>query len=80
VTGASICEPYRDYIEAQLRLKCNGMAVYQDLVDQFGFTGAFNSVKRFAKLRYREPEQPNSANSYFAAAARFFRVTSLGDL
>ena len=58
VTGASICEPYRDYIEAQLRLKRNGMAIYHDLVDQFGFTGAYNSVKRFvAKLRFREPEQ-----------------------
>ena len=57
-TGASICEPYRDYIEAQLRLKRNSMAIYQDLVDQFGFTGAYNSVKRFvAKLRFREPEQ-----------------------
>ena len=58
VIGASICEPYRDYVEAQLRLKRNAMSVYQDLVDQFGFTGAYNSVKRFtAKLRYREPEQ-----------------------
>jgi transposase len=58
LTGASICEPYRDYIESQLRLKRNAMAIYQDLVDQFGFTGAYNAVKRFtAKLRYREPEQ-----------------------
>lgn len=58
VSGASICEPYRDYVEAQLRLKRNAMAIYQDLVDQFGFTGAYNSVKRFtAKLRFREPEQ-----------------------
>ena len=48
LTGASICEPYRDYIEAQLRLKRNAMAIYQDLVDKFGFTGAYNSVKRFA--------------------------------
>ena len=56
--GASICEPYRDYIEAQMRLKRNAMSIYQDLVDQFGFTGAYNAVKRFtAKLRYREPEQ-----------------------
>ena len=58
LSGASICEPYRDYVEAQLRLKRNAMAIYQDLVDQFGFTGAYNSVKRFAaKLRYRAPEQ-----------------------
>ena len=34
------------------------MAIYQDLVDLHGFTGAYNSVKRFAgKLRHREPEQ-----------------------
>lgn len=34
------------------------MAIYQDLVDHHGFTGAYNSVKRFArKLRHREPEQ-----------------------
>jgi len=57
LTSASICEPYRDYIEAQLRLKRNAMAIYQDLVDQFGFNGAYNAVKRFtAKLRWREPE------------------------
>ena len=56
--GASICEPYRDYIETQLRLKRNAMAIYQDLVDQFGFSGAYNAVKRFtAKLRWRAPEQ-----------------------
>ena len=42
--GASICEPYRDYIEAQLRLKRNAMSIYQDLVDQFGFAGAYNAV------------------------------------
>jgi transposase len=58
LTGASICEPYRDYVQAQLRLKRNSMAIYQDLADQFGFKGAYNSVKRFtAKLRYRAPEQ-----------------------
>jgi len=58
LSGASTCEPYRDYIEAQLRLKRNAMAIYQDLVDQFGFKGAYNAVKRFAaKLRHREPEQ-----------------------
>jgi len=58
LTRASICEPHRDYIQAQLRLKRNAIAIYQDLVDQFGFTGAYNSVKRFtAKLRWREPEQ-----------------------
>jgi transposase len=54
----SACEPYRAFIEAQLRLKRNFMAIYQDLVDSHGFAGAYNSVKRFAGgLREREPEQ-----------------------
>lgn len=58
VVTASACEPYRAFIEAQLRLRRNAMAIYQDLVDRHGFTGAYNSVKRFVgKLRHREPEQ-----------------------
>jgi transposase len=61
-TGARVttsnCEPHRAFIEAQLRLKRNYMAIYQDLVDAHGFTGAYNSVKRFAGgLCKREPEQ-----------------------
>jgi transposase len=55
---ASACEPHRAFIEAQLRLRRNATAIYQDLVDEHGFTGAYNSVKRFAaKLRHRAPEQ-----------------------
>jgi hypothetical protein len=55
---ASACEPYRAFVEAQLRLNRNFMAIYQDLVDLYGFSGAYNSVKRFAGgLRRREPEQ-----------------------
>ena len=43
---ASACEPQRAFIEAQLRLRRNAVAIYQDLVDQHSFTGAYNSVKR----------------------------------
>ena len=54
----SHCEQHREFIEAQLRLRRNYTAIYQDLVDRFGFTGSYNSVKRFAgRLRQREPEQ-----------------------
>jgi len=54
----SNCEPHRAFIEAQLRFKRNFMAIYQDLVDTHGFTGAYNSVKRFAGgLCKSEPEQ-----------------------
>jgi transposase len=54
----SICEPHREFIEAQLRFKRNYTAIYQDLVDSHGFTGAYNSVKRFCGgLCKHEPEQ-----------------------
>lgn len=56
--STSACEPYRTWIEAQLKLRRNAMAIYQDLVDQHGFAGKYNSVKRFVRqLREREPEQ-----------------------
>lgn len=54
----SACEPHRDFIEAQLRLRRNAMAIYQDLVDHHGFAARYSSVMRFVrKLRHQEPEQ-----------------------
>jgi transposase len=54
----SACEEHREWIEAQVRLGRNAMAIYQELVDTRGFIAAYNSVKRFCgKLRQREPEQ-----------------------
>lgn len=56
--STSKCEPHRAFIDAQLHLGRNAMAVYQDLVDVHGFDGAYNSVKRFAaNRRHKEPEQ-----------------------
>lgn len=57
-TAASLCEPHRAFIEAQLRLGRNATAIYQELVDSHGFAGRYNSVKRFvARVRVRQPEQ-----------------------
>lgn len=54
----SACEPYRTWIEEQVRLKRNARAIYQDLVDRFGFAARYNSVKRFVRaLRRVDPEQ-----------------------
>ena len=56
--GTSLCEPHRAFIEAQLKLGRNAMAIYQELVDAHGFAGRYNSVKRFAaRTRLRAPEQ-----------------------
>jgi len=54
----SQCEPHRAWIEEQVRLKRNANAIYQDLVDRFGFSARYNSVKRFVRgLRRVDPEQ-----------------------
>jgi transposase len=46
--STSACEPHRDFIKAQVGLHRNFTAIYQDLVDRFGFSAGYNSVKRFA--------------------------------
>src|SRR3990170_4378534 len=54
----SACEAHREWIQAQVHLGRNAMAIYQELVDRFGFARGYNSVKRFCRaLRAREPEQ-----------------------
>jgi transposase len=54
----SACEAHREWIEAQVRLGRNATAIYQELVDRFGFTPRYNSVKRFCRaLRKQEPAQ-----------------------
>jgi transposase len=54
----SECEPQRAWIEEQVRLQRNAKAIYQDLVDRFGFGARYNSVKRFVRaLRRVDPEQ-----------------------
>ena len=49
---ASACEPYREVIADAVSRGRNAVAIYQDLVDDHGFTAQYASVKRFvAKLR-----------------------------
>ena len=45
--SASACEPYRDFIAEALRLGRNAMAIWQDLVEDHGFTARYASVRRF---------------------------------
>ncbi|WP_435051690.1 IS21 family transposase, partial [Desulfoferrobacter suflitae] len=54
----SSCEPHREWIEEQVRLGRNATAIYQDLVELFGFAHRYNSVKRFVRgLKRKDPEQ-----------------------
>jgi len=49
---ASASEPYRELIEQALTRGRNAKAIWQDLVDDHGFAGGYQSVKRFInKLR-----------------------------
>ena len=49
LTASSACEPYRELIEQGLSRGRNAMSIWQQLVDQQGFTGAYESVKRFVR-------------------------------
>jgi transposase len=50
--SASTCEPYREIIELGLSRDRNAMAIWQDLVSDYGFESGYQSVRRFAyKLR-----------------------------
>src|ERR1700728_197592 len=52
VGSASTCKPYREIIELGLSRDRNAMAIWQDLVSDYGFQGGYQSVRRFAyKLR-----------------------------
>jgi transposase len=45
--SASACAPYRDAIELGLSRGRNSMAIWQDLVDTYGFAAGYQSVRRF---------------------------------
>jgi transposase len=56
--AASACEPYREFIEAALAAGRNATAIWQDLVDDHGFTARYASVKRYvARLKASAPRE-----------------------
>ena len=55
--SASACAVHRDTIEGGLVRGRNAMAIWQDLVDTCGFTGGYQSVKRFVRKLVGSPSQ-----------------------
>jgi transposase len=53
--SASACEPYVETIEGGLTKGRNAKAIWQDLVDVFGFAGGYQSVKRFIRKLRGQP-------------------------
>src|SRR6266404_261784 len=55
----SVCEPFRETIELGLSRGRNAMAIWQDMVSDHGFSGAYNTVKRFVRT-LRGSKQPEA--------------------
>lgn len=54
----SACEPWRDWIAGEVKKGRNAVSIYQDLVERFGFSHRYNSVKRYVRgLKRINPEQ-----------------------
>ena len=64
--SASACVPYRELIERGLSQGRNAMAIWQDLVDTCGFTGSYQSVRRF--LRKLHPSASPEARAVIETA------------
>jgi len=66
----SSCEPYREFIQQSLARGRNAMAIWQDLVTDYGFGHSYQSVRRFVNKLYPPELQP---------AARAVIVTAPGE-
>jgi len=54
----SFCAAHHQRIESKLDAGLSAQRIYQDLVSEVGFTGSYQSVKRFARqLRQQQPER-----------------------
>ena len=53
----SDCEEHRQWIEQQVQLGRNAVAMYQDLVEQFGFTSRYNSARKAGTATFIDPPQ-----------------------
>ncbi len=56
----SSCEPYREFIQQSLARGRNAMAIWQDLVTDYGFAHSYQSVRRFVNKLYPPELQPSA--------------------
>jgi transposase len=61
---ASACEAHREWIATELDKGRNGKVIWEDLVDDHGFTAGYSSVKRFVR-RLRAPAPPDAHGVIF---------------
>jgi len=58
--STSVCEPHQEAIERGLSKGRNAKGIWQDLVDNHGFAGGYQSVKRFVR-RFRGQQLPEAS-------------------
>src|SRR5215813_10307201 len=63
---ASACEPYGELIDLALDRGRNAMAIWRDLVDQYGFPARYASVRRF--VGKRRGQRPPEAHAVIVTA------------
>lgn len=69
-----IAEPYRDtIIELGVSRGRNAMAIWQDMVCHYGFSGGYQTVKRFVR-KLRGSEQPQAVGIILTAAGEEAQV------
>src|SRR5213592_2635990 len=71
--SASACEPFRDTIELGLSRGRNAMAIWQDMVTDYGFTGGYQTVQRFVR-KLRGSQGPAPAGIILTAAGEECQV------
>jgi hypothetical protein len=64
--SASACEPYREPIELGVSRGRNAMAIWQDMVSQYGFSSGYQTVKRFVR-KLRGSQQPQAVGIILTA-------------
>ena len=76
--SASACEPYRELIVEALRHGRNAVAIWQDLVDDHGFSARYASVRRFVLncAARRPPRRASSSRPRPAKKARSITATA----
>lgn len=65
--SASACEPYRETIELGLSRGRNAMAIWQNLVSDYGFASGYQTVKRFVR-KLRGSQLPQAVGIILTAA------------
>ncbi len=73
VSGSSACEPYREAIDLGLSRGRNAMAIWQDLVSEYGFASSYQSVQRFVRKR-RGTQTPEARVVIVTAAGQESQV------